>query len=63
MSYSKCPKCKGHGRVKREQSDTFLHAVTFGFTWLLEKAIESDRDDDRFWKDCNICRGRGYIKD
>jgi hypothetical protein len=56
----KCWNCDGSGRIKREKPDVAVHIFTLGISWALEKIIESDSDDSRFWEDCHICDDLGY---
>jgi len=55
----KCWECDGLGRIRIERTDPALHIFTMGISWIMEKLIESDPYDDRFWQDCHICDGYG----
>lgn len=56
----KCLKCKGKGRIKIDNTDYFEICATLGISLIIDKLIEDIRDN-RFWKDCKLCKGNGYI--
>ena len=59
----KCPMCKGKGKVKRRPLTADEVVFTLGIAAVMTALIEGDRDDDRFWKDCRVCKGDGYVRD
>jgi hypothetical protein len=60
---SKCWNCDGSGRVRDEGlfEDRVAAIFSCGLIPALRWLCESDDGDDRFWSDCDVCGGRGWL--
>lgn len=56
-----CWKCKGKGRIKNWQESLFFNILTFGVLSVIRSMVETDITDDRYYGDCFVCKGTGYL--
>jgi len=60
----KCWKCYGKGRLRDEpltSAETIgLGILSLGVVPLIRILVENDKNDGRFWHNCDICDGEGF---